>query len=105
MPCRDSGYNCTTCGILCVLQEAFLNDHLLEKDESLFSSTIQRIWHLLPGTEGNAMRSEKELRREPKIRQYLFRASKAEVDCSTILLELILTVVFSDFGLASGNIS
>ena len=45
---------------------AFLNGHLLEKDESLFSSTIQRIWHLLPGTEGNAKRSEKELRREPK---------------------------------------
>ena len=34
-------------GILWVLQETFLNDHLLEKDEPPLSSTIQRIWHAL----------------------------------------------------------
>ena len=27
--------------------ETFLKDHLLEKDDPLQSSTIQRIWHLL----------------------------------------------------------
>ena len=37
----------TTHGILWVLQETFLNDHLPEKDEPLLSSTIPRIWHPL----------------------------------------------------------
>ena len=36
---------CTIHGILWVLQDTFLNDHLLEEDGLLLSSTIQRIWH------------------------------------------------------------
>ena len=31
-----------------VLQETFLNDHLLKKDYPLQSSTIRRIWHPPP---------------------------------------------------------
>ena len=34
-------------GILWVLHETFLTDYVLEKDEPLLSSTIQRIWHPL----------------------------------------------------------
>ena len=38
---------CTINGILRVLQETLLNDHLLKKDDPLHSSTILRIWHPL----------------------------------------------------------
>ena len=45
-PCLAAILDCRTIhGILWVLQEAFLNDHLLEKDEPLLSSTIQKTWH------------------------------------------------------------
>ena len=47
-PCLAAILDCRmTHGMLWVLQETFLNDYLLEKDEPLLSSTIQRIWHPL----------------------------------------------------------
>ena len=46
MLCRDSGLRHDTRNIVGT-QETFLNDYLLEKDNPLFSSTIQRIRHPL----------------------------------------------------------
>ena len=45
-PCLAAIRDCRMIhGILRVLQETFLNDSLLEKDDPLLCSTIQRIWH------------------------------------------------------------
>ena len=47
-PCLASILDCRTMhGILWVPQETLLNVYLLEKDEPLLSSKIQRIWHPL----------------------------------------------------------
>ena len=47
-PCLATILDCRMIhGILWVLQETFLDDYFLEKDEPLLFSTIQRIWHLL----------------------------------------------------------
>ena len=47
-PCLAAILDCRMVhGILWVLHETFLNDNLLDKDEPLLSSTIQRIWHPL----------------------------------------------------------
>ena len=47
-PCLAAILDCRTMhGTLWVLQETFLNDYLLGKDQPLLSSTIQRIWHPL----------------------------------------------------------
>ena len=73
-------------GILWVLQETFLNDDLLEKDEPLLSSTIRRLWHPLLK---NGDLTLQEIKSDPRvqwdenrgIRQYLHHTSKFEVDC------------------------
>ena len=77
----------------------YTNDYLLEKDELLLSSTIQRIWHPLLK---NGDLTFQEIQSDPRvkwdenrrIRQHLYHASKVEVDCKVILVELILTVVW-----------
>ena len=87
-------------GILLVFQETFLNDYLLEKDELLLSSTIQRIWHLLLHN-GDLMLMEIQghrrlkLDENRKIRRYLYHSSKEVLDIfhTITMVELILTVV------------
>ena len=77
----------------------YTNDYLLEKDELLLSSTIQRISHPLLK---NGDLTFQEIQSDPRvkwdenrrIRQHLYHASKVEVDCKIILVELILTVVW-----------
>ena len=47
-PCLGAILDCRmTHGMAWIHQETFLNDHLLEKDEHLLCSTIQRNWHPL----------------------------------------------------------
>ena len=89
--CRDAILVCRVMHwMLRVLQETFLNDHLLKKNCPLPSSTIQRIWHHPLG--------DWDLRVEWKenrwIRWFLHPTAKVEVEYWIILMELILTVVW-----------
>ena len=98
VPCRDSGLPHDTRNIR-VLQETFLNDHLLQKDALLLSSTIPRIWQPLLKNWDLILN---EIQRGPRvkwdenrnIRRYLYDASKVKVDCWNTLVELILTMVW-----------
>ena len=99
-PCLAAIRDCRMIhGILRVLQETFLNDSLLEKDDPLLCSTIQRIWHR-PLKNWDLTFLEIQSNWKVKWDKYLYHASKVEVDCWIILVELILTVVwliFRDF--------
>ena len=86
-PCLAAILDCRMIhGILWVLQETFLNDNLLEEDEPLLSSTIQRVWHpflknwdlRFLETQNNRTETWDE---NLRIRQYLQHASNVEVDC------------------------
>ena len=77
----------------------YTNDYLLEKDELLLSSTFQRISHpLLKNGDLTFQEIQSDQRvkwdENCRIRQHLYHASKVEVDCKVILVELILTVVW-----------
>ena len=94
MLCRDSGR--MTHGTLWVLQETFFK-YLLEKDHPQLSSRIHGIWHHLHADWDQVMpeRSwnvEDERDESCTIRQYLYHASKEEVESFITLVKLILTV-------------
>ena len=70
-PCLAAILDCRMIqGILRVLQETFLNNSLLEKDNLKLSSKIQRIWHPLRGLRPefaeHTMIPEMEMRRKPQ---------------------------------------
>ena len=99
-PCRVAILDCRVIHkIVWTLQETFLNDHLLKKDDPPQFSTIQRIlhhplrnWHLkLPEQQGRESVKWKENR---WIRRFPYTISKVEVVCCFILVELIRTVVW-----------
>ena len=98
-PCLAAILDCRMIrGILWVLKR-FLNDHLLEKDELLLSSKIQRIWHPLLKNWGltlQELQGEERVKRKENrwIRQSLHHTSKEEVVCWIILVERILALVW-----------
>ena len=83
-----------------VLQETFWNDHLLNKDYPLQSSTIQRIWHhplrncclVLPELQG-FVREKVKWTENRWIRWFLYTISKVEVVFWITLVALVPTVV------------
>ena len=82
-PCLAAILDCRTIhGILWVLQETFLNDCLLEKDEPPLSSRIQRIWHpLLKNWDLKVQEIQRGWRvkwdENRKIRQYLYHTPQS----------------------------
>ena len=86
-------------GIIRVLWETSLNDHLFKKDCPLQSSTIQRVLHLLlrdwdlilPIQQGKERMEWKENR---WIHRFDHCTSKGEVACFPIQVELVLTMVW-----------
>ena len=99
-PCRAAILDCRTIhGILRVLEETFLNDYLLEKDKTstLFNNSknlTTSSQELRPDKTETAKKQRVKWYESRRTRRYLYHASKVEVDCSTILVELILTVVW-----------
>ena len=81
-PCLAAILDCRMIhGILWVLQETFLNDNLLEEDEPLLSSTIERMWHpLLKNWDLRFLEVQSNWTEtwdeNLRISQYLYHASK-----------------------------
>ena len=99
-PCHGAILDfCEIHRIVRLLWETFLNDHLLKKDYPLQSSTIQRISHLPPRDWDliQPIQQGKD-RMEWKGNRWIHRlnhlTSKAEVECYSIPVELILTMVW-----------
>ena len=91
MPCRDSGLPHDTRNICGYFRKPFWT--------TTCSSTIQRIWQpLLANWDLTLLEVQSDPRvkwhENRKIRPYLYHASKVEVLCWIILVELILTVVW-----------
>ena len=96
--CRDSGLPHDTRNIM-GLQETFLNDYLLEEDHPRLSPKNQRIWHHLLADWDLRLQDIQWYRKvnrdgNRRILQYLYHASKEEVEYFIILVELFLTVVW-----------
>ena len=86
---------CTIHGILRILQETFLNDHALKKEDPLLSSTIQRISHpLLRNWDLTLQELQRERRVKWKENRSIRQSLTTLPKCWIILVELILSVVW-----------
>ena len=84
---------------------SMMHGTLWEIQETLLS-TIQRIWYpLLTNWDLRLQEIQSNMKvkwdKNRKIRQHLYHAPKVDVDCESILVELVLTVVCTDQN--SGN--
>ena len=82
-----------------IVQETFLNDHLLKNDYLLRYSTTQRIWHhpslgLRIDTTETERKERVEWKENRWVRRFNHLTSKVGVVCWIILVELMLTMVW-----------